>query len=115
MIIGSAQGFISGFGEPMLRKRIAQPLVCFLAIASTIAFPAQGQVWYFLGVTEIDGTRDHEKIEVTRRNGVFHAIQFRVSGDAFSSTVSSSTSEMARPKRWPFKAGFGRKGETTSS
>ena len=66
----------------MLRKRIAQPLACFLAIASTISFPAQGQVWDFLGVTEIDGTRDHEKIEVTRRNGVFHAIQFRVSGDA---------------------------------
>ena len=57
----------------MLRKRIAQPLACFLAIASTISFPAQGQVWDFLGVTEIDGTRDHEKIEVTRRNGVFHA------------------------------------------
>src|SRR5437016_936784 len=115
MIIGSAQGFISGFGEPMLRKRIAQPLACFLAIASTISFPAQGQVWDFLGVTEIDGTRDHEKIEVTRRNGVFHAIQFRVSGDAiFFDRVVVHFGD-GTSKRWPFKAGFGRKGETTSS
>ena len=66
----------------MLRKRIVQPFACFLAVACMICLPAQGQVWDFLGVRQIDGTRDHDKIPVTRRNGVFHAIQLRVSGDA---------------------------------
>ena len=66
----------------MLGKRIAQPLACFLAVALTISLPARGQVWDFLGVAEIDGTRDHDKIQVTRRNGIFRAIQLRVSGDA---------------------------------
>ena len=66
----------------MLKKRITLPLVCFAALACTASFPIQGQVWDFLGVTQIDGTRDHDKIHVTRRNGVFRAIQLRVSGDA---------------------------------
>ena len=66
----------------MLKNRIVRLLACFLAVASAISLPAQGQVWDFLGVTQIDGTRDHEKIQVTRRDGVFHAIQLRVSGDA---------------------------------
>ena len=66
----------------MLGKRIAWPLACFLAIASTISLPARGQAWDFLGVAEIDATRDHDKIQVTRRNGIFSAIQLRVSGDA---------------------------------
>jgi hypothetical protein len=66
----------------MLRKRIVQLLTCFLAVASTVCLPAQGQVWDFLGVRQIDGTRDHDKIQVTRRNGLFQALQLRVSGDA---------------------------------
>lgn len=66
----------------MLRKRIVQLSACFLAVASVISLRAQGQVWDFLGITQIDGTRDHDKIHVTRRNGVFHAIQLRVTGDA---------------------------------
>ena len=66
----------------MLRKRIVQLLACFLVVACAISLPAQGQVWDFLGVTQIDGTRDHDKIQVTRRNGFFHAIQLRVGGEA---------------------------------
>ena len=66
----------------MLRKRIVHLLACFLVVACAISLPAQGQVWDFLGVTQIDGTRDHDKIQVTRRNGFFHAIQLRVGGDA---------------------------------
>ena len=66
----------------MLRKRIVRPLACFLAVASTICLPAQGQAWDFLGIRQIDATRDHDKIQVTRRNGVFQALQLRVSGDA---------------------------------
>ena len=66
----------------MLRKCIVRPLACFLAVASTICLPAQGQVWDFLGIRQIDATRDHDQIQVTRRNGVFQALQLRVSGDA---------------------------------
>lgn len=56
-------------------------LACLLILASTICLPARGQVWDFLGDTQISGTRDHEKIQV-RRDAVLHAIQLRISGDA---------------------------------
>lgn len=55
---------------------------CLLALAGTICLPARGQVWDFLGDAEISKTRDHEKIEIARRNVVLQAIQLRVSGDA---------------------------------
>lgn len=95
-------------GELMLRKRIAQPLACLLAIACTICLPARGQVWDFLGATEIDGTRDHDKIQVTRRNGIFRAIQVRVSGDAifFDRVVvhfgdGTSEAQAVQGRIWP--------------
>ena len=34
-----------------------------------------------MGDAQIDGTRDHDRIQVKRRDGVFHTIQLRVSGD----------------------------------
>lgn len=55
---------------------------CLLALAGMICLPARGQVWDFLGDAEISKTRDHEKIEIARRNVVLQAIQLRVSGDA---------------------------------
>ena len=66
----------------MLPKRIACFLACLLSSAGAVCLPARGQVWDFLGDTKIDGTRDHDRIRVTRRDGVFYAIQLRVSGDA---------------------------------
>ena len=66
----------------MRRKRLERPWVCLLVLASTICLPAQGQVWDFLGDAQISSTRNHEKIQVTRRNAVFHTSQLRVSGDA---------------------------------
>lgn len=66
----------------MLTKRIAWLLACFLVFASAVSLPAAVHTWDFLGDTKIDGTRDHDTIRVTRRNGVFQAIQLRVSGDA---------------------------------
>ena len=92
----------------MLRKRIALPFGCFLALASTAFLAAQGQVWDFLGARQIDGTRDHDQIQITRHSGVFRAIQLRVSGDAifFDRVVihfADGTSE-ERPVRdriWP--------------
>lgn len=35
-----------------------------------------------MGDAQINRTRDHEKIEVARRNAVLHAIQLRISGDS---------------------------------
>ena len=66
----------------MLKKRIVLFLACLAGFASTLSLHARGQVWDFLGDTQIDGTKDHDRIQVTRRNGVFHTIQLRVSGDA---------------------------------
>lgn len=66
----------------MQKKRVVWLLACLLGLASGISLHARGQVWDFLGDTQIDGTRDHDRIQVTRRNGAFHAIQLRVSGDA---------------------------------
>jgi hypothetical protein len=61
-----------------------------------------------LGVTEIDGTRDHDKIQVTRRNGIFRAIQVRVSGDAifFDHVVvhfgdGTSEAQAVQGRIWP--------------
>lgn len=66
----------------MPRKRITRLLVCFVGLASMIPSPARGQVWDFMGDAQIHSTRDHEKIQVTRRNALFQSIQLRVSGDA---------------------------------
>lgn len=65
----------------MKKIYIGRVSACLLALASTIYLPARGQVWDFLGDAEISKTRDHEKIQVARRNAAFHTIQLRVSGD----------------------------------
>ena len=92
----------------MLKKRIVWLLGCLLGFASTISLHARGQIWDFLGDTAIDGTRDHDRIQVTRRNGAFHTIQLRVTGDAifFDRVVvhfGDGTSEQlaVRDRIWP--------------
>jgi hypothetical protein len=40
------------------------------------------QRWDFLGSSHVDGARDHDNIRVTRSQGMFRAIQFRVRGSA---------------------------------
>lgn len=66
----------------MGRIYLGRVLACFLALAGTIYLPARGQVWDFLGDAQINGTRNHERIQVARYNAAFHTIQLRVSGDA---------------------------------
>ena len=66
----------------MKKIYIGRVLACLLSLAITVCLPARGQVWDFLGDAQINGTRDHEKIQVARRNAVLHAIQLRISGDA---------------------------------
>lgn len=43
---------------------------------------AHGQVWHFLGFTQLDGRLDHGKIEIGRRDRLFRTIQLRIAGDA---------------------------------
>jgi len=91
----------------MLSKRFAPLLVCLLGFAGTIFLPARGQVWDFLGDKQIDGTRDHDRIQVTRRNGTFHALQLRVSDAIFFDRVvvhfgDGTSEELAlRGRIWP--------------
>lgn len=66
----------------MKKIHFGKVLACLLALAGTICLPARGQVWDFLGDAQIDSTQDHEKVQVSRRHAVVHAIQLRVSGDA---------------------------------
>ena len=59
-------------------------LLRFVAVCLSFMYvvPAKAQTWNFLGHGRIDGTLDHQKIQVTRRGGLFTAIQVRISGDA---------------------------------
>src|SRR5215472_4650523 len=66
----------------MLKKRVAGPLAWFVAFVCITSVSTAGQLWDFLGVTQIDDSRDHGKIQVTRRDRLFRAIQLRVSGDS---------------------------------
>jgi hypothetical protein len=66
----------------MVRKRILLISAWFLVLSSTLSVPARGLTWNFLGNKKIDGTRDHEKIEIRRQSGSFQAIQLRVTGNA---------------------------------
>jgi len=92
----------------MAIKRRAWLSAPLLGLASLLSLPARAQIWDFLGHTKIDSTRDHELIQVTRRNGAFHTIQLRVSGDAifFDRVVvhfaDGTSDELAiRDRVWP--------------
>jgi hypothetical protein len=63
---------------PPLRHTI----VALLALAFAISLPARGQFWDLLGHTQIDRSHDYCRIQITRRDLPFRAIQLRVSGKA---------------------------------
>ena len=64
--------------NPRPRLYLAGLLTLFFAAYLS----ANGQIWDFLGNTQIDGRLDHGKIEIGRRDHRFHAIQLRIRGDA---------------------------------
>lgn len=66
----------------MPSKRCLRTVVCLLALAFASSLSAKGQVWNFLGHTQIDKSRDHGRIQITRRDVPFRAIQLRVGGEA---------------------------------
>lgn len=91
----------------MPRKRIVRLLGCLIGFASAISLSARGRVWDFLGDAQIDVTRDHDKIQVTRRTGVFQALQLRVSDAIFFDRVivhfgdGTSEESAVRGRIWP--------------
>jgi hypothetical protein len=66
----------------MLPKLCRPTLAGLFVLALATSGFARGQFWDFLGYTQVDGGQDHGRIQVTRRSGLFHTIQLRVSGDA---------------------------------
>jgi hypothetical protein len=69
------------FGGIMFRKALSALAVLFSAFALAASVSAHGQVWDFLGDTHLRGTRDHDRIEVTRHDAACRAIQLRVSDE----------------------------------
>ena len=66
----------------MTPNRFRRPLVAsFLALAFATVLLATGQFWDFLGYTQVDGSQDHGRIRIARRDGFFRTIQLRVSGE----------------------------------
>jgi hypothetical protein len=65
----------------MRRPRLSRPLVALLALALATSLFGRGQSWDFLGCAEIDSNQDHGKIQIPRRDRLFHTIQLRVSGE----------------------------------
>lgn len=53
-----------------------------LALSFATSLFARGQFWDFLGYTQIDSSRDHGWIQITRRDVYSRTIQLRVSGEA---------------------------------
>ena len=53
-----------------------------LALTLATSVHARGQFWDFLGSANLDGSMDHGRIQIIRRDRLFHIIQLRVSGEA---------------------------------
>jgi hypothetical protein len=63
-------------------KSVRHIVAGLLTLAFALSLSARGQFWDFLGHAQIDSRRDHGRIQITRRDGPFRAIQLRVSGEA---------------------------------
>ncbi len=65
----------------MSGKLILVVFAWFLFFSGTTPLPAKALTWNFLANKRIDGARDHERIEIRRRDTPFQAIQLRVTGN----------------------------------
>jgi hypothetical protein len=63
-------------------RRHPLPIVGLVTLFFAAYLSANGQVWDFLGFTQLDGRLDHGKIEISRRDRLFRTIQLRIAGDA---------------------------------
>src|SRR5258707_1420141 len=69
-------------GLYMLPKHFRQTVAALLALAFATSLFARGQIWDFLGYTQVDSSQDHGRIQITRRDVHSRMIQLRVSGEA---------------------------------
>src|SRR5258705_6029230 len=69
-------------GLSMLQKHSRQTIAALLALAFATSLFARGQIWDFLGYTQVDSSQDHGRIQITRRDVHSRMIQLRVSGEA---------------------------------
>jgi hypothetical protein len=67
----------------MLRNPILRSIVALLALSFATSLLARGQTWAFLGHTQVSPSQDHGKVQITRRDRRFRAIQLRVSDVIF--------------------------------
>ena len=56
-------------------------MAVLLTLSLATSLFARGQVWDFLGYTVIDGSQDHGRLLIVRRDRLFHSIQLRVIGE----------------------------------
>jgi len=66
----------------MHRTRISHAIAGLLALVLAPSLHARGQFWDFLGSAQVDGSQDHGRIQIARRDQSFRSIQLRVSGEA---------------------------------
>ena len=66
----------------MHRTRISHAIAGLLALVLAPSLHARGQFWDFLGSAQVDGSQDHGRIQIARRDQAFRSIQLRVSGEA---------------------------------
>lgn len=67
----------------MLRNRLLCPMVGLLALVFATSLLARGQTWAYLGHTHVDSNQNHGRVQITRRDRFFRAIQLRVSDVIF--------------------------------
>jgi hypothetical protein len=65
----------------MAQTALLRTIALLVAFASAGSLFARGQSWDFLGYTQVDGSQDHGRIQIARRDLLFRTIQLRVSGD----------------------------------
>ncbi len=66
----------------MLWNRFRHGIAGLLTLAFAISLSARGLFWDFLGYAQVDSSRDHGRIQITRRDVHVRTIQLRVSGQA---------------------------------
>lgn len=66
----------------MHRNRLC-PTVGLLTLVLATSLLARGLTWSFLGHAQVDRNEDHGRVQITRRDRLFRAVQLRVSDVIF--------------------------------
>jgi hypothetical protein len=66
----------------MFSKHFRHAIAGLLTLAFAASLFSRGQIWDFLGYAQIDGSQDHSRIQIARRDVHSRTIQLRVCGEA---------------------------------